>query len=78
MRRKNKVRTERAQLSISENTDRILRDVAGLGILGKTKAEVAARIVTDWIWSNEDRLLRQGISLTDSPRRKSGSRRVTA
>jgi hypothetical protein len=70
MRPKNKVGTERAQLSISENTDRILQDVAGIGILGKTKAEVAARIVTDWIWSNEDRLLRQGIKLRGLKRGK--------
>jgi hypothetical protein len=63
MRPKNPVRTERAQLSISDNTNRILEAVAELGILGKTKAEVAGRIVTDWIWSNEDRLMRQGIRL---------------
>lgn len=63
MRPKNSVRTERAQLSISDNTNRILQDVADIGILGKTKAEVAGRIVTDWIWRNEDRLLRQGIKL---------------
>jgi hypothetical protein len=63
MRAKNRVRTERAQLSISDNTNRILGAVAELGILGKTKAEVASRIVTDWIWSNEDRLARQGIGL---------------
>jgi len=35
-------------------------DIAALGLLGKTKAEVAARIITDWIWNNEDRLGRQG------------------
>jgi hypothetical protein len=63
MRGKNPVRSARAQLSISENTDRILEDVAKLGLLGKTKAEVAARIVTDWIWNNEDRLKRQGVEL---------------
>jgi len=63
MREKNKIATERAQLSISENTNRILEEVAQLGLLGKTKAEVATRIVTDWIWANEDRLTRQGIVL---------------
>ena len=64
MRPKNSVRTARAQLSISDNADRILQRVADIGLLGKTKAEVAARIVTDWIWKNEDRLLRQGIKLS--------------
>jgi len=54
MRHKNPIRTERAQLSISDNTNRILQEIANLGILGKTKAEIASRIVTDWIWANED------------------------
>jgi hypothetical protein len=69
MRPKNSVRTERAQLSISDNTNRILQDVADIGILGKTKAEVAARIVTDWIWRNEDSLARQGIKLREKSKR---------
>jgi hypothetical protein len=71
MRGKNPVRSERAQLSISDNTNRILSEVASIGLLGKTKAEVASRIVTDWIWANEDRLMRQGIKLSD--RRKKGN-----
>jgi hypothetical protein len=63
MRSKNPVRTERAQLSLSDTTNEVLEELAGIGILGKTKAEIATRIVTDWIWNNEDRLMRQGISL---------------
>jgi hypothetical protein len=63
MRKRNAVRTERAQLSLSDSTNAILEQLAEIGILGKTKAEIASRIVTDWIWNNEDRLLRQGISL---------------
>jgi hypothetical protein len=63
MRKKNPVRTERAQLSLSDSTNAILEQLAAIGILGKTRAEIASRIVTDWIWNNEDRLLRQGIPL---------------
>jgi hypothetical protein len=63
MRVKNRVRTARAQLSLPDSANAILEQVADLGILGKTKTEVATRIVTDWIWNNEDRLLRQGITL---------------
>ena len=63
MRSKNPVQTERVQLSLSETTNTILEQLAQLGILGKTKTEIASRIVTDWIWNNEDRLLRQGIYL---------------
>ncbi len=63
MRGKNPVRTKRAQLSLSDTANTILEQLADLGILGKTKAEIANRIVTDWIWNNEDRLLRHGIPL---------------
>jgi hypothetical protein len=63
MRPKNPIPTERVQLSLSETTSAILEQLAHLGILGKTKTEIASRIVTDWIWNNEDRLLRQGIPL---------------
>jgi hypothetical protein len=55
---------------LSANTNRILGELAQLGILGKTKAEIAARIVTDWIWENEDRLLRQGIMLREKRKPK--------
>lgn len=69
MRSKNRIRSARAQLSLSETTDRILQQVADIGILGKTRAEVATRIITDWIWANEDRLARQGITLKGTVRR---------
>lgn len=70
MRAKNPVRTKRAQLSLSDNVDRILEDVAHIGILGKTKTEVASRIVSEWIWTNQDKLQRQGIALAASKRKR--------
>lgn len=72
MRPRNRVRTERAQLSLSENVNRILGELAKLGILGKTKAEVGSRIVTQWIWENGDRLQREGIRI--GGRAKGGNR----
>lgn len=63
MRGKNPVGTERVQMSLSDTANRVLEELARIGILGKTKTEIATRIVTDWVWQNEDRLLRQGISL---------------
>lgn len=63
MRPKNRTGTKRAaQPSLSENTDRILEEMAEWGHFGKSKAEVAARIINDWLWTNEDRLNRQGIA----------------
>ena len=70
MRPRNRIGTSRAQLSLSDNTERILQRVADIGILGKTKAEVATRIITDWIWNNEDRLLRNGIRLKPGTRKR--------
>lgn len=63
MRPKNRIGTKRAQPSLSDNTDRILEEMAEWGHFGKSKAEVAGRIINDWLWSNEDRLNRQGIKL---------------
>jgi hypothetical protein len=63
MRGKNPVGTERVQLSLSDTANSVLEKLAEIGILGKTKAEIAGRIVTDWVWQNEDKLLRQGIPL---------------
>jgi hypothetical protein len=70
MRAKNRVGTERVQLSLSDTANSVLEQLAGIGILGKTKAEIATRIVTDWVWQNEDRLGRQGISLRRQNGRK--------
>ena len=61
-------------MSLSDTANSALEKLAEIGILGKTKAEIAARIVTDWIWENEDRLLRQGIPL-DRKRRKQNRNR---
>lgn len=71
MRGKNSVPTERFQLSLSENLSAILTQLAGLG-LGKTKAEIATWIITDWVWNNEDRLARQGILLRPQGKQKEG------
>jgi hypothetical protein len=70
MRNRNPVATKRAQLSISDNVDRILEAVAQMGILGKTKTEVASRIVSDWIWTNQDKLKSQGIVLMQERKRE--------
>jgi hypothetical protein len=63
VRPKNRIGTRRAQPSLSENTDRILEEMAEWGHFGKSKAEVAERIINDWLWINEDRLNRQAIKL---------------
>jgi hypothetical protein len=69
MRGKNTIQTERFQLSLSKNLAAVLAQLAELG-LGKTKAEIATWIITDWVWNNEDRLARQGIFLKQQGKQK--------
>ena len=59
MRGKNPVGTERVQLSLSKTATDVLEELAVIGIVGKTKAEIATRIVTDWISDREYHLLSQ-------------------
>jgi len=59
-------------LSLDPAKNGVLEELAGLGIFGKNKAEVASTILAQWIWDNEEKLRRQGIRVqTDK-----GSRRV--
>jgi hypothetical protein len=70
MRGKNTVPTEKLQLSLPATVTNVLEQLAPFGILGKTKTEIAAKIVSDWVWDNEDRLTRQGISLKPTEGKK--------
>jgi hypothetical protein len=76
MRPKNRVRTKRLELSVSENARRVLDEVADLGILGKTGTEVATGIVNNWIWDNEGRLSREGIRLGRRTKGRSGTKKL--
>lgn len=71
MRGKNSVPTERVQLSLSVNLCAVLAQLAELG-LGKSKAEIATWIITDWVWNNADRLAGQGIFLKQEGKQKEG------
>jgi hypothetical protein len=72
MPRNNRVSTVKLSLSLDATMDRVLEDLASAGILGKNKAEVAVGILWKWIWDNEDRLQRQGVSLVAKRSRKGG------
>jgi hypothetical protein len=63
MRVRNKIATVKVPLSLDTTTHRILDDLAGIGIFGKNKAQVAAAIVRTWIWENEEKLSRQGVKI---------------
>ncbi len=63
MPRRKAIETVRLQLTVSKAIDDVLGDMGALGIQGRNKAEVASWIISNWLWDNEDRLNRNGISL---------------
>jgi hypothetical protein len=50
-------------LRLDVNADRILGQMAVAGLLGGSKAEVAAAILWQWFWSNQEKLESSGIKL---------------
>lgn len=50
------------------NADRILGEMAISGLLGGSKAEVAAAILWQWFWDNQEKLSSAGIKLVGSRR----------
>lgn len=49
--------------SLDGNTHRILEELIGVGIFGRTKSEIAASIIRTWIWENEEKLKRHGVDV---------------
>jgi len=47
--------------------NRVLEELAGSGIFGKNKSEVAGSILWKWVWDNEEKLLRQGVRIATNP-----------
>jgi hypothetical protein len=68
MGRQNSIPTCKLQLTVDSVTDRIVGEIVGLGIHGANKAEVASTIIRLWIWENEDRLSKNGISVSSTSR----------
>lgn len=64
MPRKNAVETLRLQLTVAKAIHGVLEEMASTGIHGRNKAEVAAWIISSWIWDNGAALKQNnGISL---------------
>jgi hypothetical protein len=69
MARANLVETTKLQLTIDVSTDRMIGEIAALGIHGTNKSEVACSILRMWLWENNAKLKDNGVEL-----RPSGSR----
>jgi hypothetical protein len=61
--RTNAVQTTKLQLTIDVVTDRLVGEIAALGIHGANKSEVASSILRMWIWENQAKLRDSGIEI---------------
>lgn len=63
MARGNIVETRKLQLTVDVATDRLIGDIALLGLHGTSKSEVACSILRMWLWENQAKLRENGIHL---------------
>lgn len=64
------VPTTKLQLTVDVVTDRLIGEIAELGIHGVNKSEVASSIIRMWLWENQGRLRDSGVEFRiDRPAR---------
>lgn len=63
MARGNTVETKKLQLTVDVATDRLVGEIALLGVHGTSKSEVACSIIRMWLWDNQTQLRENGINL---------------
>lgn len=56
------VPTTKLQLTVDVVTDRLIAEIAELGIHGVNKSEVATSIIRMWLWENQSRLRDSGVN----------------
>ena len=61
MARERLVDTRKLQLTIDASTERVIEEIAALGIHGTNKAEVACSILRMWLWDNQEKLRSNGV-----------------
>lgn len=61
MARTNSVETKKLQLTVDLTTDRVIEEIARLGLHGTNKSEVACSIIRMWLWENQGKLRDNGI-----------------
>jgi hypothetical protein len=67
--------SKKLQVVVDENVYSVLTKMGNAGLRGKTRSEVAYKILDEWIWHNQDKLVQSGISLkSNEPKRKNRSR----
>ncbi|MBL8328905.1 MAG: hypothetical protein JNJ71_08630 [Rubrivivax sp.] len=61
MARNNVADTTKLQVTIDVTSDRLVGEIAALGIHGVNKSEVACAIIRMWLWENQTKLRESGI-----------------
>jgi hypothetical protein len=60
--------SQRIQVIADENVYRILTEMGQAGLRGKSRSEVAYKILEEWIWNNQEKLRDNGIHLSKKER----------
>lgn len=55
--------SKRIQVVVDQNVHNVLEKMSNSGLRGKTVSEVAYKILDEWIWHNQEKLVENGIVL---------------
>jgi len=54
--------SKKIQVVVDENVCSLLTQMGNAGLRGKTRSEVAYKILDEWLWHNQEKLIANGIS----------------
>lgn len=56
--------SRKLQVVVDENVYGVLTKMGDAGLRGKSKSEVAYKILDEWLWHNQEKLMAHGISFS--------------
>lgn len=70
MSRKTATETMKLQVTVDSVTDRLIGELAAIGIHGTSKAEVSCSILRMWLWENQEKLRQNGVFVSQPQSRQ--------
>jgi len=67
--------TSKLQVTVDAVTDRLIGELAAIGMFGTSKAEVSCHILRTWLWENQEKLRQNGVFPVSSQSTTSKGRR---
>ena len=55
--------SKKIQVVVDENVYNVLTKMGDAGLRGKSRSEVAYKILDEWLWHNQEKIIANGISL---------------